>query len=75
MMLHDQPWPQVNLVATKYQKVFDFDCEVARSTLLVPTYFVCALQITGQSCPLSLKGSLYWMAPEVRMFLFLAWFP
>lgn len=26
-----------------------------------------ALQITGQSCPLSFKGSPYWMAPEVRL--------
>lgn len=28
---------------------------------------LCALQITGQSCPLSFKGSPYWMAPEVRL--------
>lgn len=28
------------------------------------------LQITGQSCPLSFKGSPYWMAPEVSFVLF-----
>lgn len=28
------------------------------------------LQITGQSCPLSFKGSPYWMAPEVSAFFY-----
>lgn len=38
------------------------------------------LQITGQSCPLSFKGSPYWMAPEVSTFFYfsdqipIAWF-
>lgn len=33
--------------------------------IFLPTCLVTNLQITGQSCPLSFKGSPYWMAPEV----------
>lgn len=32
------------------------------------------LQITGQSCPLSFKGSPYWMAPEVNERQFISLF-
>lgn len=31
------------------------------------------LQINGQSCPLSFKGSPYWMAPEVSMIFLSNW--
>lgn len=30
-------------------------------------FFLINLQITGQACPLSFKGSPHWMAPEVSM--------
>lgn len=51
---------------------------VKQTSILRSTYYDgCAviwfilnnLQITGQSCPLSFKGSPYWMAPEVSIVL------
>lgn len=48
-------------------------CSMIRlsSASLFPTYIISTLQIAGQSCPLSFKGSPYWLAPEVRhIFLF-----
>lgn len=57
-----------SFLCIEYQPMLDLSHDVHVKIQLTWHISLHVMQITGQSCPLSFKGSPYWMAPEVRMF-------